>query len=106
MPESASPRLHPLDPSSITCTETEEGVVVHMTTTPHQMLHPDGFVRTIPVSRWIRGPMHADDASVLVRIARTIGTESRNWAPVFDENEPKGVVPHDDPQGDFGDLFR
>lgn len=115
MPTSASVMLVPLSTTAITSVVTDEGTVVEMTTVPHTIHHPDGFRRFVTVTRWKRGPMHPDDAAVLVRIALSLGTPSKAWTPILpdggdpsDERTPpwpSSGSGGDDAQGDFGDLL-
>lgn len=112
----ASSKLFPLSKDAISSTTTDEGAIVEMTTAPRQIFHPDGFVKTVPVTRWRRGPMHPDDASVLMRIALAHGTAPKGWTPILPAPEEKDpfwpdstnepVERADHGQGDFGDLFR
>lgn len=116
MTASSGGRLYPATESSITTERTDDGVVVLMTTEPRQVSRPEGFSRTATVTRWRRGPMHPDDASVLVRVATAHGTDPAKWTPIPTETEQVGakaatVGPDagadgaQSAQGDFGDLF-
>jgi hypothetical protein len=106
-------RIFPSSRSSIATRDTVDGVVVTMTTAPRRVARPDGFSRTACVTEWTRGPMHPDDAAVLVRIATEHGTDPAKWTPVL-RDEPQGPDDRSDPtvragsytgQGDFGDLL-
>ena len=114
MPTSTHDRLFPASRDAIEGVETDEGVVVSMTTAPPRVAHADGFASTILVTRWRRGPMHRDDAAALIRITTEIGTDPDRWTPVFEKIEdadrsrpPRG--PSKDAgmgQIDFGDLLK
>ena len=115
MPTSSADRLFPASKTSISTRETVEGVVVEMTTAPKRVPRADGFAKNAVVTRWTRGPMHRDDATVLVRMAIQLGTEQAKWTPLFEETAEDDrpsttraaarTIDPDDRQGDFGSLL-